>query len=137
MEVRHQDGLSQTSEIETANLALFFQKCCDLLLASGYFRVRISSLTPFDKVVGGLSWCIASSGVELDIDVLFNEDATIGAKIRLCERLVEAMRAMGCPHPLQAHQIQGHDWEKVYPVLQWLVKRFFENREETVAHLRR
>lgn len=37
----------------------------DLLLLAGYFRIRIPSITPFDKVfsfsikiLGGLSWCI-------------------------------------------------------------------------------
>ena len=29
---------------------------------------------------------------------------------------------MNCPYPLQAHQIQGLDYEAIYAVVQWLVK---------------
>lgn len=35
----------------------------ELLLAAGYFRARIPALSPFDKVIGGLTWCITSSQV--------------------------------------------------------------------------
>ncbi|KAF8796419.1 Coiled-coil domain-containing protein 93 [Argiope bruennichi] len=35
-----------------------FQEIIDLLLAAGYFRARIKGLSPFDKVVGGMTWCI-------------------------------------------------------------------------------
>lgn len=31
---------------------------------------------------------------------------------------------MDCPYPLQAHQIQGLDYEAIYAVVQWLVKTF-------------
>ena len=30
----------------------------DLLLAAGYFRARIKGLSPFDKIVGGMTWCL-------------------------------------------------------------------------------
>ena len=30
----------------------------DILLLAGYFRIRIPSITPLDKILGGLSWCI-------------------------------------------------------------------------------
>jgi hypothetical protein len=42
-----------------------------------------------------------------------------------------------CPHPLQAHQIQGSDFPALFPVIVWLVKKFFENREATAAQLRK
>ena len=54
----------------------------EMLLAAGYFRIRISTLTPFDKVVGGLCWCISNSNVDVDVDVSFEEDSNIGEKIR-------------------------------------------------------
>lgn len=37
---------------------------------------------------------------------------------------------MACPHPLQAHQIQGLDYQAVLPVVQWLVKRVLATLEE-------
>jgi hypothetical protein len=30
----------------------------DLLLLYGYFRIRIPSISIFDKILGGLTWCI-------------------------------------------------------------------------------
>lgn len=52
-----------------------------LLLAAGYFRARISTLSHFDKVIGGLTWCISSSQVDVDIDLFFQEDSTMGMKM--------------------------------------------------------
>jgi hypothetical protein len=28
-----------------------------MLVTAGYFRARISTLPPFDKILGGLTWC--------------------------------------------------------------------------------
>jgi len=53
----------------------------ELLLAAGYFRARISTLSPFDRVIGGLAWCLTNSAVDVDIDVVFIENATIGQKM--------------------------------------------------------
>ena len=42
-----------------------------LLLAAGYFRARIKGLSPFDKIVGGMTWAIATSNEGVDVDILF------------------------------------------------------------------
>jgi hypothetical protein len=60
---------------------LKLKECCDMLLAGGYFRARIPTLSPFDKVVGGLAWSITASGVDVDVDVIFQENASIGQKM--------------------------------------------------------
>ena len=36
---------------------------------------------------------------------------------------------MNCPYPLQAHQIQGLDYEAIYAVVQWLVKTVLTTQE--------
>ncbi len=107
------------------------------MLSAGYFRARIATLSPFDKVVGGLCWCITSSGEDIDVDILFTENSTIGEKIKLSEHIVTACRKMRCPHPLQAHQIQGSDFPALFPVIVWLVLKFFENRDATQGILRK
>ena len=33
----------------------------EILLLAGYFRIRIGSLKAFDKIIGGLAWCITCS----------------------------------------------------------------------------
>ena len=59
-----------------------------LLVAGGYFRARIPTLKPFDKIVGGLAWSInASYAAEVDFDLFLREDANIGEKIQLSEKV--------------------------------------------------
>ena len=73
----------------------------ELLLAAGYFRVRIKGLSEFDKVivdffhsvdnqtnlfhnekvVGGLAWSIQACNFTVDIDVLYQENAHLGQKL--------------------------------------------------------
>lgn len=53
----------------------------ELLLAAGYFRARINTLSPFDRVIGGMAWCLTNSAVDVDVDVIFIENATIGQKM--------------------------------------------------------
>ena len=102
----------------------------DLLLAAGYFRARIKGLSPFDKVVGGMTWCVTTCNFDIDVDLLFQENSTIGQKIALTEKIVAVLPKMKCPHRIEPHQIQGLDFIHIYPVVQWLVKRAVETKEE-------
>lgn len=106
------------------------EQTVELLLAAGYFRARIKGLSEFDKVVGGLAWSIQSCNFTVDIDVLYQENATLGQKLALTERIVVVLSRMKCPHALEPHQIQGGDFIHIYPVVQWLVKRVFERRAD-------
>lgn len=130
----------QTSEAEKVLQKQKYDEIIDLLLSAGYFRARIHTLSAFDKVVGGLCWCITSSGEDVDVDILFQENSTIGQRITLSESIVNALRKMSCPSPLQPHQIQGgiggSDYLALCPVIVWLVKKFFERREEREQQLR-
>uniref|UniRef100_A0A669CHQ4 Coiled-coil domain-containing protein 93 n=1 Tax=Oreochromis niloticus TaxID=8128 RepID=A0A669CHQ4_ORENI len=108
----------------------------ELLLAAGYFRARIKGLSPFDKVVGGMTWCITTCNFDIDVDLLFQENSTIGQKISLTEKIVSVLPKMKCPHRLEPHQIQGLDFIHIFPVIQWLVKRAIETREEMGDYVR-
>jgi hypothetical protein len=107
-----------------------------LLVAAGYFRARIKGLLPFDKVVGGMTWCIESCNVDVDVDLLFQENSTIGQKIALTEIIVMVLPKMKCPHNIEPHQIQGLDFIHIFPVIQWLVKRSMEYRQEMSEFVR-
>lgn len=84
----------------------------------------------FFQIVGGMTWCITASNEEVDVDILFEENASIGQKIALTEKIVAALPRLKCPLRLEPHQIQGLDLIKIYPVMQWLVKKALESREE-------
>mmetsp|Transcript_2150 Transcript_2150/g.5402 ORF Transcript_2150/g.5402 Transcript_2150/m.5402 type:complete len:585 (+) Transcript_2150:1275-3029(+) len=92
----------------------------DMLLAAGYFRARLPSLKPFDKILGGMAWCLTAANEDVNIE--FSEDMSMGRKLALSERVVSALRQMNCPFSLSPHQIQGLDYSKLFPVIQWLVK---------------
>lgn len=113
------------------------REIAELLLSGGYFRAQISTLSPFDMLTGGLAWAIAASNVDVDFDVFYDDDATLGYKIKVGEAIEEALQRMGCPYPLQAHQIQGLDYPAVLLVVQWLVKRVLQNRAESGDQLRK
>ncbi|KAI0211686.1 Coiled-coil domain-containing protein 93 [Lamellibrachia satsuma] len=112
------------------------EQIIELLLTAGYFRARIKGLSPFDKIVGGMTWCISTCSVDIDVDLLFQENSTIGQKIALTEKIVAVLPRMKCPHRIEPHQIQGLDFIHIFPIVQWLVKRAIETREEMGDHIR-
>lgn len=57
------------------------QDIFDILVAAGYFRSRIKGLSAFDKIVGGMTWCISACDYDVDVDLLFHENLTIGQKM--------------------------------------------------------
>lgn len=128
------EGQVDIREDEEQGLKL--SEIVELLVAAGYFRARIKGLSPFDKVVGGLTWCIETCNFDVDVDLLFSENLTIGQKIALTERIVRVVQSMKCPHQLEPHQIQGLDAIHIFPVIQWLVKKALETREEFVDETR-
>ena len=103
----------------------------ELFVAGGYYRARFTSVNDFDRVLGALCWGVASCKGELDFgDVTFEETAKMGAKIKLCEFLEDALRKMRCPYDLRAHQVTGLDYDAIFPVTQWIVKKVMATREE-------
>lgn len=127
-------AMDQTSETEKVYQQAKYHEILEVLLTAGYFRARIGTLSEFDKVVGGLCWCLVSSGEVVDVDILFQENSTIGQKISLSEAIVKVLRKMNCPIPLQPHQIQGgvggSDYPTLLQVIVWLIKKYFERRDE-------
>eukprot|EP01006_Ploeotia_vitrea_P054030 TRINITY_DN67839_c5_g1_i1.p1 TRINITY_DN67839_c5_g1~~TRINITY_DN67839_c5_g1_i1.p1 ORF type:complete len:586 (-),score=137.89 TRINITY_DN67839_c5_g1_i1:1434-3191(-) len=111
-----------------------FQELCELLVAGGYFRARISGLSAFDKIAGGLAWAIQSSREAIDVE--FVEDSQIKDKIKVSENIEAALRNMKFNGSLQAHQIQGLDYPSLFPVLQWLLQKVIATREEDARQTR-
>ena len=77
-----------------------FQKIQDLLIAAGYFRARLN-IDPFDKILGAMCWCI--TGSNYDVDIEFEDDMTMGQKVKLCEKITFALKDMNSPHSIAAH----------------------------------
>ncbi|KAF3791855.1 Coiled-coil domain-containing protein 93 [Nymphaea thermarum] len=105
------------------------QKIVDLLVSAGYSRACDSSLSVFDKITGGLAWCISRCNTNSGLCVASDSAACLQDQLKVCEIIGVALRSVGCPHPLETHQIQGLDYDHVYPVLEWIVNRITSMRE--------
>ncbi|KAL6259223.1 hypothetical protein P5V15_009142 [Pogonomyrmex californicus] len=97
---------------------------------------RILRSSENTEVVGGMTWCIESCNFDVDVDLLFQENLTIGQKISLTEKIVVMLPKMNCPYRIEPHQIQGLDCIHIFPVIQWLVKRSMEMRQEMADFVR-
>ncbi|XP_020517496.1 coiled-coil domain-containing protein 93 isoform X3 [Amborella trichopoda] len=116
------------------------EKILELLVSAGYYRATICTLSTFDKLTGGLAWCISAAAhahAHPNFYILYHDEQTLGDKIKVGEAIEAALRSMECPFPLHAHQLQGLDYDGVYPVIQWIVSRVLTMREELGAELRR
>ncbi|XP_055598049.1 coiled-coil domain-containing protein 93 [Uranotaenia lowii] len=113
------------------------QDIIDILVGAGYYRAHIQGLSIFDKIVGGMTWCIEACDYDVDVDLLFHENLTIGQKIALTEKIVVVLPKMKCLFALEPHQIQGLDFINIFPVVEWLVKRSAENRSEKAERLKK
>uniref|UniRef100_A0A914ZHW4 Coiled-coil domain-containing protein 93 n=1 Tax=Panagrolaimus superbus TaxID=310955 RepID=A0A914ZHW4_9BILA len=103
----------------------------ELLVSAGYFRAKIQGLSAFDKIVGGMVWCISICAESVDVDLLYSENSTIGQKISLTENIVKVLPKFKCPYALEPHQIQGLDCIHILPVMKWLVKEAIEAKIRT------
>lgn len=97
--------------------------CYPLIYASCIFVKSVMYLL-------GMVWCISLSNYEVDVDLLFQENSSIGVKISITEKIVYLLPIMHCPHRLEPHQIQGLDCIHIFPVVQWLVRKAIETRNE-------
>ncbi|CAD5217104.1 unnamed protein product [Bursaphelenchus xylophilus] len=102
----------------------------ELLVSAGYFRAKIDGLSAFDKIVGGMVWCIQLCAEVVDVDLLYSENSSIGQKIALTQNIVKVLPNFKCPHSIEPHQIQGLDCINIYPVVKWLVKEAIEAKEK-------
>lgn len=108
----------------------------DILVDSGYFRAYIKGLSTFNKIVGGMVWCMEACDHDVAVELLFDESLSIGQQIALTEKIIAVLPEMSCPYQLEPHQIQGLDVIHIFPVVQWLCKKSSENRREKAKKLR-
>lgn len=122
---------------EDAEQLVKWHEISDALVAAGYYRAQLQGLSEFDKIVGGLTWCIELCDIDIDVSLLFEENLTIGKKIALTEKIVKVLPSMKCPYTIEPHQIQGLDFINIYPLVLWLIKYSSEFREAKEDELRK
>lgn len=108
-----------------------YEKTIELLISGGYFRAMIQTLEPFDKIAGGLAWCITAANANVNIGLLFEEHSRMGEKVEMSENIERSLVDMKCPFQVQAQQILHLNCMVIYPVVQWLVNHLIEVRKAT------
>lgn len=101
-----------------------------VLVEAGYFRALVSTITDFDKIVGGMAWAIQVFSNDVNIPILYTDSMDLGEKIALTEKIVMVLLVVNCPHTIEPHQIVGLDYPNLYPVIRWLMKRSAEVRKD-------
>ncbi|KAK2962458.1 putative Coiled-coil domain-containing protein (DUF2037) [Blattamonas nauphoetae] len=84
-----------------------------------------------------MAWCLTSSSVDVDFDCTFKENPNIREKIKISENIISALKASGCKLSLLPPQIQGLNYERLLPVIKWLVSRSLEYRSTFERQYRR
>lgn len=97
-----------------------YNNIVELLIQAGYFRARIQSLEPFDKILGGMAWIL--TGCFYDIDIEFKDEMNLTEKIRVSEKITAGLKSVNCPFVINPVQIQGLDLKPILQVLHWLVR---------------
>lgn len=105
----------------------------DCLFRAGYYRARISTISDFDKIIGGMAWALQAFSYDINIDVFYADTLDLGQKIALTERIVMVLLAVKCPYRIEPHQIVGLDHDSLFPVIVWLIKRSEEIHREHEA----
>ncbi|XP_057959353.1 uncharacterized protein LOC131151898 [Malania oleifera] len=97
------------------------------LTSVGYDVSRSSDLSAAEKIAGGLVWCVSVlSATGPEFDVVLDETRNLESEMHNGEAgkgVEEALRLLGCPHPLVASQIQSLDYEGIFPVVHWITNR--------------
>ncbi|CDW88967.1 UNKNOWN [Stylonychia lemnae] len=121
-----EENVRRIADMQEQQQSELLARINELLINGGYFRARLN-IDPFDKILGGMCWSIAGSNYDIDIE--FQDDLIMGQKIKLSEKVVASLKIMECPLQIFPHQIQGLDYSKIYPVLQWLIRKLMESRD--------
>lgn len=101
------------------------------LSSAGYTDALNPDKLAREKLAGGLAWCVAvlkSENPQIDVAVSSSETSTHEDNSKEIE---ESLRSMKCPHSLEALQIRSLDCESMLPVVQWLLDRVRDGKDES------
>ncbi|CAK4129009.1 unnamed protein product [Aphanomyces euteiches] len=108
------------------------QECIDLLVKHGYHRASLEEIPIYERVVGGLVFCLQSEDLtSVDCDILFRPVATVKERVRVAEAICHSFNTalisyaktnVSSPLTLSVHELQGANYAKLKQVVAWLVQ---------------
>ncbi|OQS07785.1 hypothetical protein THRCLA_20063, partial [Thraustotheca clavata] len=120
--------MAQGSEMEDEAL-----ECINVLVAHGYSRAALKEIPIYERVVGGLVFCLQSEELtSVDCDILFRPVATVKERVRVAEAICNSFNTALLAYKkntnskstlsLSVHELQGANYAKLKQVVMWLVK---------------
>ncbi|XP_061346252.1 uncharacterized protein LOC133291911 isoform X2 [Gastrolobium bilobum] len=103
------------------------EQILELLYAAGYLDATNSDAPPFQKIAGGLSWCIAALNANANANNIIDDENS--------QCIEESLRLVGCPHPLRPSHVRDLDTEALFPVIQWLTSRLSSTKEHCFSEV--
>ncbi|OQR82872.1 hypothetical protein ACHHYP_15379 [Achlya hypogyna] len=124
------DAAPTAEATEKAQLA---QECVDMLVAHGYPRASVAEIPIYERVVGGLVFCLQSEELtSVDCDILFRPVASVKERVRVAEAICHSFNTALHSYTqltnakstlnLSVHELQGANYSKLRQVVAWLVQ---------------
>ncbi|KAF0683771.1 Aste57867_24196 [Aphanomyces stellatus] len=110
------------------------QECVEMLVQHGYHRASLADIPIYERVVGGLVFCLQSEELtSVDCDILFRPVATVKERVRVAEAICQSFntallsytkmnRDTTSAFTLSVHELQGANYAKLKQVVAWLVQ---------------
>ncbi|ETV92397.1 hypothetical protein, variant [Aphanomyces invadans] len=127
---------NSAATVDSTERETLAQECIDLLVQHGYHRASVIEIPIFERVVGGLVFCLQSEALTtVDCDILFRPVATVKERVRVAEAICHsfntALMSFATATPstpsmkaltLSVHELQGANYAKLKLVVAWLVQ---------------
>ncbi|RHY26057.1 hypothetical protein DYB32_008862 [Aphanomyces invadans] len=127
---------NSAATVDSTERETLAQECIDLLVQHGYHRASVIEIPIFERVVGGLVFCLQSEALtSVDCDILFRPVATVKERVRVAEAICHsfntALMSFATATPstpsmkaltLSVHELQGANYAKLKLVVAWLVQ---------------
>lgn len=109
--------MQESNLYQDEDLKVITEACIELLFSAGYYKAKLVSLDVFDKIVGGMLWCLSVTEAEITSDLVVAEKTTIKERIYITEQIIKALNYIQCPYKIEPHQIEGYDIFNIHPIL--------------------
>ncbi|ETV76413.1 hypothetical protein, variant [Aphanomyces astaci] len=118
---------------ESLERDILAQECVEMLVEHGYHRASLVEIPIYERVVGGLVFCLQSEELtSVDCDILFRPVATVKERVRVAEAICHsfntALMSLATTATstkaltLSVHELQGANYAKLKLVVAWLVQ---------------
>jgi hypothetical protein len=75
------ETIETTQTMQTIETTETMQRIQALMVAGGYLRAGLPSVSPLDKIIGGLIWLVNASNADADLDLFYDQHSDLHRKL--------------------------------------------------------